>query len=60
MAPFDIKEVRQLMEGDDLELDKFGQSAYWVEYDPTSHPYGEVLNILSPYKSPGEFPLILV
>ena len=24
MAPFDIKEVRQLMEGDDLELDKIG------------------------------------
>jgi len=24
MAPFDIKEIRQLMEGDDLELDKIG------------------------------------
>ena len=24
MAPFDIKEVRELMEGDDLELDKIG------------------------------------
>ena len=26
MAPFDIREVRQLMEGDDLELDKIGDS----------------------------------
>lgn len=25
---------------------QFGQSAYWVEYDPTSHPYGEVLTAL--------------
>ena len=25
---------------------QFGQSAYWVEYDPTPHPYGEVLTEL--------------
>ena len=24
MAPFDIKEVREMMEGDELELDKLG------------------------------------
>ena len=25
---------------------QFGQNAYWVEYDPTPHPYGEVLTEL--------------
>ena len=25
---------------------QFGQNAYWVEHDPTSHPYGEVLTEL--------------
>lgn len=25
---------------------QFGQSAYWVEYDPTPHPYGEALTEL--------------
>ena len=28
---------------------QFGQSAYWVEYDPTPHPYGEVLTELLNY-----------
>ena len=28
---------------------QFGQSAYWVEYDPTPHPYGEVLAELLNY-----------
>ncbi len=26
---------------------QFGQSAYWVEHDPTPHPYGEVLTIFA-------------
>ena len=25
---------------------QFGQSAYWMEYDPTPHPYGEALTEL--------------
>ena len=28
---------------------QFGQSAYWVEHDPTPHPYGEVLTELLNY-----------
>ena len=28
---------------------QFGQNAYWVEYDPTPHPYGEVLTELLNY-----------
>ena len=28
---------------------QFGQSAYWVEHDPTPHPYGETLTELLNY-----------
>ena len=28
---------------------QFGQSAYWVEHDPTPHPYGEILTELLNY-----------
>ena len=28
---------------------QFGQNAYWVEHDPTPHPYGEVLTELLNY-----------
>ena len=28
---------------------QFGQSAYWVEHNPTPHPYGEVLTELLNY-----------
>ena len=28
---------------------QFGQNAYWVEYDPTPHPYGETLTELLNY-----------
>lgn len=35
---------------------QFGQSAYWVEHDPTPHPYGETLTELLNYDvSPYEY-----
>lgn len=37
---------------------QFGQNAYWVEYDPTPHPYGETLTELLNYDvSPYEYTL---